>query len=149
MKIKLQISVFISVILFILFASNSFGKGLNGPEDFYKKETKYLHREKEKNLFFKIIKSPLNSLLNAGLTIYQYGVSDLTGTKCSMYPSCSHYSREALKKHGSIIGIMMTTDRLIHEAEELERGKIIKIKGSYYIYDPIEANDFWWSNDKK
>lgn len=147
MKLNRYKQAFILISILFLFSNPSFPKGLNGPEEF--NGEKISSSKDSKKEILGILKKPLLSLLNAGLTIYQYGVSDLTGSNCSMYPSCSHYSREVLKKHGSIIGLMMTTDRLIHEAEELERGQIVKRNEKYYVSDPVEDNDFWWSNEKK
>ena len=96
--------------------------------------------------FADFVKSPLKHSLTSAIKFYQYAISPVTGSRCSMYPSCSHYSVLALKKHGGLIGFVMTTDRLMHEAEELKSGPIIEKKGKYLIYDPVENNDFWWNN---
>ena len=95
--------------------------------------------------FADFIKSPLKYSLTSAVRFYQYAISPVIGSRCSMYPSCSHYSVLALKKHGGLIGFVMTTDRLMHEAEELKSGPIIEKKGRYLIYDPVENNDFWWN----
>ena len=96
--------------------------------------------------FADFIKSPLKYSLASAVKFYQYAISPVIGSRCSMYPSCSHYSVLALKKHGGLLGFVMTTDRLMHEAEELKSGPIIEKKGKYLIYDPVENNDFWWNN---
>lgn len=44
---------------------------------------------------------------------YRYLLSPWVGNQCRFYPSCSHYSEEALKTHGFVIGIYLTARRLI------------------------------------
>jgi len=63
-----------------------------------------------------------------------------------MYPTCSAYSRLAVRKHGFFLGIMMTADRLIHEATEMEYAPLVLADRLRY-YDPVENNDFWWAKD--
>lgn len=59
----------------------------------------------------------VNHLLVSGgvylLHAYRYLLSPWIGNQCRFYPSCSHYSEEALKTHGFIIGIYLTVRRLI------------------------------------
>ncbi len=63
-----------------------------------------------------------------------------------MYPSCSTYSLQCLKKHGFFIGWMMTYDRLMRcGRDELHLSTSIRIKGNTWkCYDPVKNNDFWW-----
>jgi len=91
------------------------------------------------------LKSPLRYSLSSAVHFYQYAVSPVIGSRCSMYPSCSSYSLLVLKKHGGLIGFAMTVDRLMHEADELRSGPLIEDNGRYLVYDPVENNDFWWS----
>ena len=65
-----------------------------------------------------------------------------------MYPTCSAYSIEAVKKHGFFIGVMMTTDRLIRENTEMDLAPLIKVSGEFRNYDSVENNDFWWAGAK-
>jgi hypothetical protein len=81
------------------------------------------------------------------LRIFQVYISPVDGDRCPSYPTCSQYAREAVRKHGAMIGLMMTCDRLIHETDEIRRAPLIRVHGSYRYYDPVENNDFWW--DKK
>ena len=61
-----------------------------------------------------------------------------------MYPTCSQYSVQAIHEHGPLIGIVMTADRLIHEADERDYAFTIKVGNRYRYADPLENNDFWW-----
>ena len=77
-------------------------------------------------------------------------ISKIDGKECPSYPSCSTYSILAFKKHGFIMGWLMTVDRLIHEGkEELKVSPMIYYRGKMKIYDPVENNDFWWYKPKK
>ncbi len=84
--------------------------------------------------------------LSWGVRFYRETISQVDGERCKMYPSCSAYSLEAIKKHGFFLGYVMTADRLIHESNEMDDAPKIKLKnGQERYYDPVEANDFWWS----
>ena len=69
------------------------------------------------------------------------------GPRSVMYPTASGFLGQAVAKHGMLIGIMMTTDRLLHEWDEQQRAPHIVKYGIQRSYDPVEANDFWWARD--
>lgn len=76
-----------------------------------------------------------------------YGaISRVDGNRCPMYPTCSHYSLEAIGKHGLLIGIVMTFDRLIHESNEMDYAPLVEVGDAVRYADPVENNDFWWSD---
>jgi hypothetical protein len=77
--------------------------------------------------------------------IFREYISPVDGDRCPMYPTCSQYSLEAIRKHGVAIGFVMTFDRLMHESDEIRRAPQVKIYDSYRYYDPVENNDFWWN----
>lgn len=78
------------------------------------------------------------------LAFYQKGIGPVTGGRCPMYPTCSQYSVQAIRKHGPVIGIAMTADRLIHELDEQRFVPLSKVGNRYRFLDPLENNDFWW-----
>jgi putative membrane protein insertion efficiency factor len=80
---------------------------------------------------------------------YQRFISVFDGNKCPMYPSCSHYSLQCLKKHGFFIGWIMTCDRLLHEPDEMHLAPMIIVNGNPLAYDPVQANDQWWLKKEK
>ncbi len=45
--------------------------------------------------------------------IYRYLLSPWIGNQCRFYPTCSHYSEEALNRYGFFIGSYLTLRRLI------------------------------------
>jgi len=83
-----------------------------------------------------------------GIGLYQRYISPVIGNRCQMYPSCSAYSILAIKKHGILIGTIMTFDRLIHEIGESSRAPICKHNDRFLFYDSVEENDFWWADKK-
>ena len=85
------------------------------------------------------------------LSLYKNHISPVDGIRCPSYPSCSSYAEQAFKKHGFVMGWVMTVDRLIHEGnEETFVSPFVVVDGEEKIFDPVENNDFWWySHEKK
>jgi len=79
-----------------------------------------------------------------GLNLFSEYISRVDGDRCPMYPTCSAYSRQAMRKHGFIMGIIMTADRLIHEGNEMDYAPLIRAGESVRYYDPVSWNDYWW-----
>ena len=75
---------------------------------------------------------------------YQKHISSAIGGRCPMYPSCSHYCVEAVKKHGAVLGWIMTCDRLIRcGRDEVKNSPLVNINGGKFFYDPVKENNFW------
>ncbi|MBI5374063.1 MAG: membrane protein insertion efficiency factor YidD [Candidatus Schekmanbacteria bacterium] len=135
------------LIIFSITSTSAQASGLNSPDEFNSKSNGST-ANKDDFTISEIVTSPLRSLFLGGLKIYQLGVADIGGSRCGMYPSCSSYGVLAVKKHGGLIGLAMTADRLIHEAEELQTGALVNKGGKVLVYDPLEYNDFWWHKGK-
>jgi hypothetical protein len=78
------------------------------------------------------------------LSFYQNAVGPVVSGRCNMHPTCSRYSVESIRKHGPVIGILMTADRMIHELDEQDLAPLIRVGNRYRYSDPVENNDFWW-----
>lgn len=79
------------------------------------------------------------------LTLYQNIISRADGQRCPMYPSDSHYARQAFKRYGVIVGWVLALDRLLRCGhDETRRAPHVRIKGNVLTYDPLQANTFWW-----
>ncbi|HAS82334.1 MAG TPA: membrane protein insertion efficiency factor YidD [Verrucomicrobia bacterium] len=78
------------------------------------------------------------------LGFYQHGMRAVSHSECRMEPSCSNFAIQAIHKHGPLIGVMMTGDRLLHEADEQKLRRIVRIPGMAFCPDPVSNNDFWW-----
>lgn len=84
-------------------------------------------------------------MLEAPVRFYQRRISPHDGPRCPLYPTCSDYARQALRRHGAVMGTLMTVDRLVQEPEIHARAPRIRVHGHLRGYDPIEAGDFWWA----
>jgi hypothetical protein len=59
--------------------------------------------------------------------------------------TCSQYCIEAIKKHGTFLGWIMCSDRLIRcGRDEKKLSDPTWIDGVKRSYDPVSNNDFWW-----
>jgi putative membrane protein insertion efficiency factor len=86
--------------------------------------------------------SELNPLVQ-GVRFFQKFISPVDSPRCPMYPTCSTYALQALRRHGPVLGSFLTVDRLLHETSPEEQ--TIPLDGFERIryYDPLNANDFW------
>ncbi|QTA78560.1 Putative membrane protein insertion efficiency factor [Desulfonema limicola] len=81
----------------------------------------------------------------APVNFFKNYISNADGNRCPMHPSCAAYSAEAIKKHGPLLGWIMTFDRLMRcGRDEISISSTIKINNNYYCNDPVSNNDFWW-----
>lgn len=137
------------VLFFLIFTNLLLPMQARGEEAFWsdpeeEKQARLNYKEAEKEEGYS-----LGQLITLKfLKFYREYISPVDSGKCPSYPSCSHYALQAVKKHGSLLGLLLTFDRLIHEADEVHRAPLIKINGEYRYFDPIENNDFWWYKDK-
>lgn len=84
---------------------------------------------------------------NIFIKFYQDHISVINGNRCPMYPSCSAYASQAIEKHGPILGWVMACDRIIRcGRDEIHQSETIIIADQKLVFDPVEANDFWWIN---
>lgn len=79
------------------------------------------------------------------IKLYQDIVSPVDANRCPMYPSCSEYGIQVLRKHGPFLGLIMIADRLIHERDEMRDAPRIIVRDRWEYYDPMENNDFWFT----
>ena len=75
---------------------------------------------------------------------YDTYISPIDGDRCGMYPTCSRYSAESIRKHGFLKGWIMTCDRLIRCGRDNRRSRPVVIKQKVRRFDPVDGNDFWW-----
>jgi len=75
---------------------------------------------------------------------YQDHISSVDGNRCPMHPTCSQYCIEAFKKHGTFLGWIMCSDRLMRcGRDENKLSDPVWIDGKKRTYDPVSNNDFW------
>lgn len=85
-------------------------------------------------------------VFDAYLRFFQQVISPVDGARSQMYPTGSAYAREAIKKHGALLGTLLTAERLMHEGNEAQVAASIRKYGLWRVYDPVEANDWWWQH---
>ncbi len=134
-------AVLISVFLAGFFQSSISSASMNGPWS-VKKESPVIPATMEYN---KDVDPSANfNPFVVSIKFFQKFISPVDGDRCSMYPTCSSYGVDAFRKHGSIMGLVLTADRLMHETDEPSYAPIIIKHGHYRYYDPVGNNDFWW-----
>lgn len=88
-----------------------------------------------------------NTVLQTAVHLFQKYISPVDGQRCAMYPTCSAYALQALRKHGPVMGVFLTVDRLYHEGDPIEQQHPINKWGYIRFYDPLENNDWWLKTD--
>jgi len=88
-------------------------------------------------------KGPLERVIRQ----FQKYISPVDGPRCSMYPTCSAYALQAIRKHGPLLGTFIFVDRLYHEGDPLERQQQIISNGYTRYHDPLKKNTFWLESD--
>jgi len=86
---------------------------------------------------------------NPGIKFYQDHISGIDGNRCPMYPSCSRYGAQAIRKHGFVLGWIMACDRLLRcGRDEVRLSPHVRVNERELTFDPVSANDFWWFSPK-
>jgi putative membrane protein insertion efficiency factor len=81
---------------------------------------------------------------------YQLFISPADGGGCTYYPTCSGYSVQSLRKHGPVLGFILTAER-VNRNHSNQDGYFPQLKkfGRVYLYDPVENNDFWFDDTRR
>lgn len=86
-----------------------------------------------------------STLAQKAVRFYQRRISPHDGPRCPLYPTCSEYGRQAFGKHGFVVGLLLTVDRLLGEIDMLKDAPDLQVHGVFRGHDPLEANDFWFA----
>ena len=68
---------------------------------------------------------------------YRTVMSPARGGRCPMHPSCSHFSEQAFRKRGPILGLLATADRLIRCGSDSEMYLRIITQRGIRRFDPV------------
>ena len=130
---------FSCLILLSNVESNEWGPW--GKDSIYEVEVnKQPSHEQTSNLVSQTATFPIKLLI----TFFQKVISPVDGATCDFYPTCSAYAKQALKKHGLFLGLVMASERVIRDHSPEGYDLIYKFD-RYYVYDPVENNDFWFN----
>jgi putative membrane protein insertion efficiency factor len=78
------------------------------------------------------------------IQIFRDFISGFDGDRCPMHPSCSRYAIDAVRKHGSVMGWIMTCDRLLRcGLDETRHTPPVRVGQRILSKDPVDNNDFW------
>lgn len=94
-------------------------------------------------LLWQSVALPASSPQSFAIHFYQHVLGQMDGRACPSYPVCSVYARQAMNKHGLLLGSWLALDRLIHENDDLQYGSWRVFEGEKRLYDPLFYNDFW------
>jgi putative component of membrane protein insertase Oxa1/YidC/SpoIIIJ protein YidD len=90
------------------------------------------------------------NLLSSMIEFYRGPLNHLSAVRygeCPMYPSDSEYGLQSIQKHGMLMGWIMAMDRLMRcGRDETRLSPEVLIDGKWKYFDPVENNDFWWSD---
>lgn len=76
---------------------------------------------------------------------FQKTLSRADGSRCPMYPSCSHYSRQAFEQNNPFTAWILTADRLLRcGRDETNLSQPVVVGGRIKTKDTLADNTFWW-----
>lgn len=120
-------------MLYILGASISYSDSFRGPWDVELKGVQNFES------YFTHIYQPDKLVLISMVSFYQKAISPIDGNRCPMYPSCSHYMIQSLRKHHTLMATIMTVDRLNRCGHDLGYYKTMKLGHRLYYYDSPDS----------
>ena len=82
------------------------------------------------------------------IALYRTQISPAIGDRCSLYPSCSEYCMQAMRRHG-LLGLAMYADRAVREPDVVRKQQDpVIINGKRKYRDPLEDHDWWMEQEK-
>jgi putative membrane protein insertion efficiency factor len=84
--------------------------------------------------------NPIRLSAYGWIRIFQRFISPVDGESCSYHPSCSAYGLHAIEKHGLVLGLPMTAERVMrsHSPENPARYPLYESEGNFYYWDPVK-----------
>jgi putative component of membrane protein insertase Oxa1/YidC/SpoIIIJ protein YidD len=71
---------------------------------------------------------------------FQRYISPTDGDRCGFTPSCSAFGKEAVRRQGPLVGVLMTADRLMRCTFFKRPGPDYLLLPNGRLYDPVENN---------
>ncbi len=76
--------------------------------------------------------------------IDMYQLTSSSEPSCTFHPTCSTYTKNAIVKHGAIVGLIMGAERIMRYHHDFSLYELFPLEKVYKLYDPINLNDFWF-----
>lgn len=73
-----------------------------------------------------------------------YKITSSSGQSCTFFPTCSAYTKEAIAKHGFILGLIMGAERIMRYHNDPKHYDLIEVGGSFKLDDQLKYNNFWF-----
>lgn len=89
------------------------------------------------------VESTAQPLMLGLLHFYRTVISPVNGDQSDVAPVHSLYAVQAVKTHGVLLGVVLTTERLIHEPDELRQTWSFVENGRTFYHDPLMNNTYW------
>ena len=85
--------------------------------------------------------SPLfNRFCWAARAFFNNGYHPIDGSRCNFSPTCSQFGYEAVRDYGAVLGIVMTSDRLMRCHFFTEAGPDYQRLPNAALSDPVANN---------
>ena len=79
------------------------------------------------------------------MVLYRDYLSQVDGVRtCRFEPTCGAYCREAIGRHGPLLGWIMGCERAIRYHDDTIAYPLTIIGGELRLLDPVSDNDFWF-----
>ena len=76
--------------------------------------------------------------------LYSNYISQVDGVRtCVFEPTCGAYCRQAIRRHGALLGWLMGCERSIRYHRDTTTYRRAIVEGHLRLLDPVGDNDFW------
>ena len=90
-----------------------------------------------------------SNYVSSGLVLFwQKVVSPADGPRSPSFPTGSRYAADALRRYELFTALVLTADRLVHEAD-VSRGPVVMIGEHEKFFDPLSFNTYWWDSARR
>lgn len=76
------------------------------------------------------------------IALYRSQIRPALGERCSLYPNCSEYARQAFARHG-VLGVALAADRFFREPGVAASGPPVEVNGRILRADLLDDHDGW------
>lgn len=89
--------------------------------------------------------APSGDFLQVAYRFYRTVVTPIDGPRCSHWPTCSVYAREAISRHG-VVGLWLAYDRLLRGTQSSAARQLpVRLRAGRIVFvDPLEESTFWF-----